>query len=122
MVIGCVLAAALILFLLTRPGESVSGRVVVSVDGKIFAEGRIGNPEEIAVHSENGGENVVKITETGVSMLCSNCKNQLCVRQGEITPENFRRRALANRIICLPNRVLVEMIVGASDREDVPDA
>lgn len=120
-VIGCVLAAGLALFLLTRSRSSPTGRVLVSVDGAPYAEGQIGKPEEIVIRGRNGEENVVRITGSGVFMACSTCKNQLCVGQGEVTRENLRRRALGNRIICLPNRVVVEL-VAEGGLEGAPDA
>ena len=121
-VVGCVLALALILFLLTRSGDPATGRVLISVDGTPFAEGRIGQKQDIVIRGPDGEENIVRITENGVYMASSTCKNQLCVQQGEVTRENFRRRALGNRIICLPNRVVVEMETSPADREGAPDA
>ena len=121
-VVGCALALALVLFLLTRPGDPATGRVLISVDGTPFAEGRVGQPQDIVIRGRNGEENIVRITENGVYMASSTCKNQLCVRQGEVTRENLRRRALGGRVICLPNRVIVEMETSPADREDMPDA
>ena len=45
----------------------------------------------------------------GVYMESANCENQQCVHQGVVSPENIADRYLGGSIVCLPNRVLVEL-------------
>ena len=40
----------------------------------------------------------------------SNCKNQDCIHQGQVTVDNMGSRPLANQIICLPNKVVLELV------------
>jgi hypothetical protein len=40
----------------------------------------------------------------------SSCPNQDCVHQGAVTVDNADARPLLNQIICLPNRVVLEMV------------
>ena len=40
------------------------------------------------------------------------CKNVICIENGTVTPENAGSRALGNWIICLPNKVSVELAPG----------
>jgi hypothetical protein len=54
-------------------------------------------------------KNVVRITPTGTYMLSSNCDNQDCIGEGEVTLENMSTRVLANWIVCLPHQVSVEL-------------
>ena len=40
----------------------------------------------------------------------SNCTNQDCVHQGDVTLQNIASRPLANQIICLPHKVVLELV------------
>lgn len=56
-------------------------------------------------------------------MESSTCHNQLCVQQGEVTRDNWSRRALGAHILCLPNRVDAELEVeAAASPVEAPDA
>ena len=60
---------------------------------------------------EDGSVNVVEISERGAVMASSTCHNQLCVQMGEVTLDNWETRPNQQFIICLPNRVSVELVV-----------
>ena len=55
-------------------------------------------------------ENTLLLGGGGVRVSEANCDNQDCVGQGEVTLENRDMRILGNMIICLPHRVVVELI------------
>ena len=61
----------------------------------------------------SGGQNgnVIEISERGAVMASSTCHNQLCVQMGEVTLDNWETRPNQQFIICLPNRVSVELVV-----------
>ena len=46
-------------------------------------------------------------------MEASNCENQNCVQQGEVTLENRDSRALLNMVICLPHNLTLELLTPA---------
>jgi len=121
-VIGVVLALALALFVVARlsGNETVTGRVIVYLDGERYAEGRLGQTEEIVVTGKDGEINVIAFTEDGFYMRHSSCDNQLCVNEGIVTKDNFARRALGTRIICLPNRVIAELETDEVPETDMP--
>ncbi len=54
---------------------------------------------------------VIEISERGAVMASSTCHNQLCVQMGEVTLDNWETRPNQQFIICLPNRVSVELVV-----------
>ena len=60
---------------------------------------------------EDGSVNVIEISERGAVMASSTCHNQLCVQMGEVTLDNWETRPNQQFIICLPNRVSVELVV-----------
>lgn len=75
--------------------------VVIRQNGKPYGTYSLNKDREI--HIKNGKqENVVSIENGSVLMKKSTCKNQVCVDEGKIS------RA-GQSIICLPNRVVVEI-------------
>ena len=113
-------AAALLLGRDSR--RAAAGREVrVYQNGRLCATGHLGQREDITVRGEDGAENVIAFTENGVYMKHSTCSNQLCVRQGMVTQDNFRTRFYRNQIICLPNRVTVEMTLTDAESSEIPD-
>ena len=56
------------------------------------------------------GTNVIRVEGGVVFMHSASCRDQICVRQGEISKKG-------QTIICLPNKVVVE-IIGKDDKID----
>lgn len=61
----------------------------------------------------DGGENVIHIGHNCFYMESSNCDNQNCVEQGEVTLENRETRLLFNMVICLPHNLSLELLTAA---------
>ena len=109
-----VLAAALLLAMtfLQRPMTAVEeDTVIISVDGKEYARVPLSKPRTVKVTQEDGSVNVVEVSDHGAVMAHSTCDNQLCVKMGEVTVDNWEFRPNQQFIICLPNRVSVELAV-----------
>jgi len=109
-----VLAAALLLAMtfLQRPMTAVEeDTVIISVDGKEYARVPLSKPRTVTVTQEDGSVNVVEVSDHGAMMAHSTCDNQLCVKMGEVTVDNWEYRPNQQFIICLPNRVSVELAV-----------
>lgn len=90
-----------------------TGYVRILADGKEYARLPLGKVQSFTVLQPDGSENVVRITENGFYMESANCHNQLCIGQGEVTTENYPLRSLGTHVLCLPNRVDVELLVEA---------
>ena len=109
----------------SRIGKSSSGRMRILVNGEIYMETEIRNGQQIVVAQPDGCENVILMTENGFRMLSANCHNHDCIRQGEVTETNYMYRALGTSIICIPNRVEVQLILSEDTVKpdfDYPDA
>ena len=65
------------------------------------------------ITQQDGSENVIHIGENSFYMESSNCKNQNCVGQGEVTLENRESRPLFNMVICLPHNLSLELLTRA---------
>ena len=105
------LAAVLLLvsgLLAPRVAEDM---VIISVGGKEWRRIPLSQPQEIRIEQENGCVNVVSVSGRGAVMTSSTCDNQLCVKMGEVTVDNWEFRPNQQFIICLPNKVSVELAV-----------
>ena len=65
-------------------------------------------------------ENVIQVTPHSVWMASSSCDNQDCVAQGIVTSDNMYERLLSNMIVCLPNRVILELVPRAELEGSLP--
>ena len=63
----------------------------------------------ITIDQGDGKVNHVQVKDGAIFMADSSCADHLCVNQGAMSPENYEKRPLLNRIICLPNMVTVEL-------------
>jgi len=110
---------------LSRQGQTLSGLVNIYANGALYASVPLGEARQVRVEQADGHVNVVQIDEKGAVMVYSSCKNQLCIQQGEVTVDNWTRRSMGRSIICLPNRVQVELALSLSQEEwvdlDAPD-
>ena len=83
-------------------------RVVIEVDGEIFADYDMDEVKGIIpISTENGGENRVWVQEDLVFMDSANCPDQTCVKQGVIRDGTVP-------IVCLPHKVIVRIEGGDS--------
>jgi len=79
--------------------KEYAGNVQIKVDGKLVGTYPIYEDKEIVV---NGGSNIVTINSGRVQMREANCPDQICVNHHPI-------HANHESIICLPNKVVVEV-------------
>lgn len=63
----------------------------------------------ITIDQGDGKVNYVEVKDGAVFMADSTCADHLCVNQGKMSPDNYENRPMLNWIICLPNRVTVEL-------------
>ena len=83
--------------------EGIGGdKVRISLDGEIYGVYPLGEDREIDV-TEDGHTNHITIKDGQVSMSYSTFRNQVCVNTGAISETK-------DAIVCLPNRVVVEII------------
>lgn len=70
-------------------------------------------PSEIEIRTERG-YNLLRISREGIEMVEADCPDQLCLGFGHV-------HDVHDTIVCLPNRVLVE-VIGETTEGSVPDA
>ncbi len=102
--IAVLFVSALLALFIIRQNSSVGAFVRVSIDGESAGEYSLFENGE---YSLNGGTNILVIEDGYAYMKAADCPDSLCVKTGRISHTG-------QRIVCLPNRVLVE-IAGEGD-------
>lgn len=108
-VIGYVFAAALGLALLGFALRGGDGEVRVYLDGALYAALPLDEDTTLTVEQPGGAVNIVEIADGGVRMQHANCPTQTCVSCGWRYPDDVRLLPDAAWIVCLPNRVSIEL-------------
>ena len=84
--------------------------VVVSVAGEEYGRYNLSEDQNIVV-KQDGHSNEIIIKDGSVSMVFSDCKNQVCVNTGAVSKTS-------QSIVCLPNKVMVEIEEGGEPEYD----
>lgn len=116
--IGIILLIAAASFALPRfigGGEAVAAAYAeIEVNGEHYDTVALtGESREIEIRTERGF-NRLRITDGGIEMVEADCPDQLCIGFGHV-------HELFDKIVCLPNRIFVEVIGGPAGGGE-PDA
>lgn len=85
----------------TFTGKQAGDQVKITVEGRLYGTYSIDEDKEIEVE-QNGHINNIIIKDGVVSMASSDCRNQICVNTRPISHTK-------DSIVCLPNKVMVEI-------------
>lgn len=97
--IASLLVLSLSVFLITLLSREEGAVAVVSVDGAVVAEYPLSRDGE---YSLNGGTNILIIKDGAAFMKDADCPDKICIHQK-------KKSKTGERIVCLPNRVMVEI-------------
>ena len=104
--VAVILVLAGIGFLIfTNFGRQTAGIVKVTVDGEVFGTYSLKKEQEVEINETNR----LIIEDGQVDMIEADCPDQICVEHISISKNK-------ETIVCLPNKVIVE-IVGGEDAE-----
>lgn len=101
-------AAGLTVLVHKSVGGAGANRVIVKIEGAIQGTYSLSEDREVEI---NGGTNILQIRNGQASMTEADCPDQLCVHQRPVSLNH-------ESIICLPNKVVVEVESGASREFD----
>ena len=100
--VGALLLLGLALTLGLRAFRSDGREAVVRVDGEVVARIPLARDGEYPIESGGTVTNRLRVEDGRVRMIEANCPDRLCVRKGWV-------RFAGDGIVCLPNRVVVEL-------------
>lgn len=93
-----------------RASESDLLYVEVYFDGKIIDKINLLETKIITVETELG-QNVIEVKDGKAAMVEADCRDQICIKSGSIEKVN-------RNIVCLPNRVHVQIVGNMEDDID----
>ena len=103
-----VIIAGLAFLIHNVTGSKSAGTITVKVDGVIEGTYSLLENQEIEI---NGGSNILIIKDGEADMIEADCPDKLCVKQKSISKNK-------ESIICLPNKVVVEVESSESSEYD----
>lgn len=101
--IFALLALALSVFFFFELSKQDGAYVRISIDSELYKEISLSSDGEYAL----GEGNTLVISDGEAYMKHADCPDKLCINQGKIS-------RTGERIVCLPNKVLVE-VIGADE-------
>ena len=93
-----------------KPDKEPMAYLRVQVDAEVLPLIPLAEGGEYTVTQPTGETNIIHTTAQGAVMHFSTCKNQSCIQQGEVSLDNRDMRVLGSMIVCLPNKVVVELL------------
>lgn len=93
--------------LYTNLGKQEVGMVRVTVEGELFGTYSLKEDKKIVIHDSN----IISIQDECVDMIEADCPDQICVEHKTISKN-------LETIICLPNKVVVEIVGGENAVHD----
>ena len=101
---------AALLWLVLRVTRNEGASVRVSVDGEVYGEYPLSENNEIQI-GDDKSYNLIMIKDGEASVTEASCPDKLCVNQGKIHYDG-------QSVVCLPNKVVVEVVGGEQSDYD----
>lgn len=101
---GTALSALLGMSLFFGAG-SKGGKAVVFIDGKESASYSLNEELTVPVETENGGYNLLEIKDGKANIKEASCPDKICVNHHPVNKNG-------QTLVCLPNKVVVEIVSG----------
>lgn len=108
LLIGGIIIICLVVFLVMNMMKKEGSKLIISVDGKVYDTLELDKNMTYTVRGADGAYNTFEIKNGAVHMLEASCPDKLCVHQKSIHYN-------AETIVCLPNKVVLQVV---SDEED----
>lgn len=91
--------------------------LLVTTNNGVYSPIPLNGENAFRIKQADGSENIVHIGKNSFYMESSNCDNQNCVGEGEVTLENRKSRILFNMVICLPHQLSLELLTPTETQE-----
>lgn len=107
-IVGAVLVVTVILY---GAFGKKGGSVLVTVDGSTYGTYSLSENQRVEIVIDGVTTNVLEIRDGKADMVEADCPDKLCVHQRAISKNN-------ETIICLPNKVVVQVTGGGESEFD----
>lgn len=110
LIIAAFLAVGAVLALCLLFGAKKGNVVQVRVDGEIVKEFSLSENTSYEIQGVNNGRNLLRIEDGKAEVTEASCPDGLCINMGQIDK-------VGQSIVCLPNKVVVEIVAGDESQE-----
>ncbi|MFV0466179.1 MAG: NusG domain II-containing protein [Lachnospiraceae bacterium] len=107
-----ILIAALLVSAVLYFVKSEGEEVLITVNGQEYDTLSLNTDTELTIELGNGAYNTLSIKDGEVEMTDANCPDKLCVKHDPIHYNN-------ESVVCLPHKVVVEIINGEESDLDI---
>lgn len=108
--LAVIIALAALIWLFIRITRSEGAYALVTVNGEVFGEYPLDTDAEIRI-GDDESYNILVIKDGTAEITEASCPDKLCVNQGKASYDG-------QSIICLPNKVVVEIVGGEQSSFD----
>ena len=95
------------IYCFSKNGSTIS----ITINGALYGTYALAEPQEIPVEYDGRIANIVVIENGRAHMKDADCPDKLCMRQGAISRDG-------QTIVCLPHKLVVEVIGGEKEAYD----
>lgn len=103
--IGVVLAVAIILFIILKLTAKTGDTVEIAVNGKVIKSFNLSDDIRYEIKTDSGNINTLVIKENKAYIEYANCRDKICQNHAPINHEG-------DSIICLPHKVTITVCEG----------
>lgn len=103
LILGALVLLSVVTLLIIKSMQTDGGEVAIYQNGELLQTLRLDEEQSLRIPAENGGYNLVVIQDGTVRVKEASCPDQSCVRHG---PTKITK----DPIVCLPNRLTVELL------------
>lgn len=116
-VVGVLFVGALVAYCFMQSWDedgNAAGQAIIYQDGKVIETIDLSAVEEAyekRIEGENGNYNIIQVRPGSIGVIEADCPDKLCQKQGFISDGSVP-------VVCLPNRLSIEIKKGATDEFD----
>jgi hypothetical protein len=110
--IGIVIMLGLAVIIFMNATKSEGSKVVITIDGTVYDTLVLEENTSYTIKGDNGEWNTFEIKDGYVNMLDASCPDKLCVNHKDIHYNH-------ETIVCLPNKVVLEVVDGEENEVDM---
>jgi len=106
---------AVMFYFIFALGSNNGESIIIKLNGNIYEEVSLNENQDIDVYLNDGTLlNTIRIQDKKAYIIYSNCPDKLCVNHKPISCDSY----INDIIVCLPNRVTVEIKNSAKEKND----
>ncbi len=109
-IIAVVIVFAVLLLVFCNFSTADNAKYNIYVENQLYKTGSLCDDCEIEVETQNG-TSILVVANGKIHMEHGNCPDEFCEKQGEISSSQ-------SKIICLPNKIVVEIVGGEKTNID----